>query len=108
MSRYKQYYSYIPYVIGGVLWWKSGNIDKKVVKSYSYNKGTILSQKFKNYTIWDEYVEPLIIKQFGVLFISGHSFIKGMVADNDNKNVINNIMNELEQEIKEEIDTTKE
>lgn len=108
MSRYKNYLNYLPYVVGGVCWYQSGKMDKKFVKEYTYDKGAKLSNKFKNYVVWDDYVEPLIIKQFGILFIGGHSFIKGMVADIENKIIIDNIMDELEQEIKDEIDPNRE
>lgn len=54
------------------------------------------------------YPTNLKIMLYGILFIGGHSFIKGMVADIENKIIIDNIMDELEQEIKDEIDPNRE
>ena len=48
-----------------------------------YNKGRNISQKYKPYAFWDNLVEPFIIRQFGFVFGMGHSFVKGMISDND-------------------------
>jgi hypothetical protein len=64
--------------------------------------GLLLSQKFKPFKCWDAFVEPFIIHQFGVFFIAGHSFIKGLVSDNNDKvgtqSALTNLENVIEQE----------
>lgn len=60
-------------------------LDKEKSKEISFKKGYELSQKFKQFTVWDNYVEPLIINQFSFIFSVSNSFIKGMISDNKNK-----------------------
>lgn len=77
----------------------SYKIDNKSARATSYANGKALSQKFKSYTIWDKCAEPLIIKQFGLVFGIGHSFVKGMISDNDIK-----IDDQLDKVIKDNIE----
>lgn len=66
-------------------WFAANHIDKKSTRAKVYESGRSLSQKYKKYTFWDNLLEPFIIKQFGLFFGIGHSFIKGMISDNDIK-----------------------
>ncbi len=69
----------------GSVWYSSSKVDKKDMRKNMFDRGLNLSQKYKNYKAWDNFVEPFIITQFGLFFGAGHSFIKGMISDNDNK-----------------------
>lgn len=90
-----------PYLYLSIIsyWYVTHNIDNKAARATSYANGKALSQKFKSYTLWDKCAEPFIIKQFGLVFGIGHSFVKGMISDNDVK-----IDNQLEDIIKENIE----
>ena len=92
-----------PYVFIPYGWYKLSKYDKDTVRNFSYNKGLVTSQKFKRYSIWDNYIEPLIIKQFSIIFIGGHSFIEGLASDNLNKNKINKYLDELNDDIETEL-----
>lgn len=85
------------------LWVKLSFLDKDNVKRKSFISGFNLSQKFKPYPVWDKYIEPLFIKQFSIIFISGHSFLSGLVSDNKNKKQINKYMNQMHDNISKEI-----
>ena len=68
-----------------------------------YNKGLTLSQKFKKYYYWDAYVEPFAIRQFAILFTAGNAFIKGMIADNEDKTKVALDMEQFKKDIEEEL-----
>ena len=69
--------------------------SKSKCRNRAYQYGQIVSLKHKNNSYWDNFIEPFIIKQFGFFFGIGHSFIKGMISDNDI-----NIDHKLDEEIK--------
>ena len=73
--------------------------DKIRLRQEAFNKGLGLSQKYKKYKSWDKFVEPFIIKQFGFFFGLGHSFVKGMISDNDKK--IDNQLDDIICEVTE-------
>lgn len=100
MLQYKWYYKY---AVHAVTWYMIGQIDKKYVGQYCYDKGLFLSQKFKKIPMWDRMMEPFIINQFGVIFIAGHSFIKGMVSDNVD-DTAHADLNALHSDIKNQLD----
>ena len=67
--------------------YKLGYADKEEVKEYSFYRGLQISQKFKSVKAWDKYVEPMIIHRFGVMFGAGHSFLEGLISDNEDENI---------------------
>lgn len=91
------------YSIAGLIWYNLSGLDKDKVRANSFNCGFNLSQRFKKYSSWDEYIEPLIIRQFGIIFISGHSFINGLISDNTNKKKITKYMDNMHESIEKEI-----
>lgn len=93
---------YFLYSVMPFIWYNIGTHDKKYTRIVMYNKGLALSQKFKRYPVWDAYVEIFAIRQFTILFTAGNAFIKGMVADNDDKiNVeLDKFNNDIEEELK--------
>jgi len=74
-------------------------MDREKWKEKAFSKGYNLSQNFKNYQSWDDIVEPFLIRQFAFFFGVCNSFIKGLVSDNKNNN--------LDEEIREEICSKK-
>jgi len=95
------------YTVFCAIWYKLGCINTDDVKNKSYIHGYNISQKFKKYPVWDNQVEPLIIKQFSNIFIVGHAFINGLVSDNDDKKKITKHMSSFYKNIKQDIDTGK-
>src|SRR5271169_3540757 len=93
----------IPYIIIPLLWYYIGTHDKNVTRTIMFNKGLIMSQKFKKYPAWDNFVEPFMIRQFSILFSAGNAFIKGMVSDNDDKTIVNLALTELKENVQEEL-----
>jgi len=85
-----------------------GTYDHNYVKHTMFNHGLALSQKFKQYPAWDNYVEPLIVRQSAILFTAGNSFIKGMISDNKNKDDINTSLADYTSHIKQELEEFKE
>ncbi len=94
---------YFMYSISPLIWYYIGTHDKKYTRITMYNKGKILSHKFKKYPIWDAYVEPFAIRQFAILFTGGNAFIKGMISDNENTTEINLAMEQFKNDINEEL-----
>lgn len=82
----------------------SKTLDKDKVRKVAYEKGRNISGKYNKYGFWDNLVEPFIIKQFGLFFGIGHSFIKGMISDNKVKiddqldEIVNDIFNDNNHE----------
>lgn len=74
-------------------------LDREKWKEKAFIEGYELSQNFKNYESWDKYVEPFLIRQFAFFFGVTNSFVKGLISDNKENN--------LDQEIKEEICSKK-
>lgn len=99
----KYIYKFGFYGTSTYLWYKLSFIDQNNVKKNSFDIGFNLSQKFKPYPIWDKYIEPLFIKQFSIIFISGHSFLKGLISDNENKKQMDKYMNQMRKNIQKEI-----
>ena len=58
-------------------------IGESSAKRFAFKKGYSLSQYFQKYPGWNKIVEPLIIRQFGIIFGVSNSFIQGMLSDND-------------------------
>lgn len=85
------------------VWYYLGTLDKKNVRTLSYGSGLLLSQKYKKYPAWDNYVEPMIIRQVSILDCVTHSFIKGMISDNDDKTSVNVAFDELKEEVKKDL-----
>jgi hypothetical protein len=98
---------YVPYIATPVLWYQVGTYNRNDIRDKMYNKGYNLSQQFKEYPAWDNYAEPLIIKQFSIMFTGGNAFIKGMLSDNDNKVNVNKILNEFETTVSNEFEINK-
>lgn len=97
-----------PYVALCVGWSYLDNFDTDKYKTKAFNKGLELSQKFKKYSAWDNYAEPLIVRQFGFLFGVGNSFIKGLLSDNKDHNpVIDETLNEMKNEIDQDLSEFK-
>lgn len=94
---------YIKYIPLPIIWYNLGVYDNKNVKQNMFNAGYNTSQKFKNYTVWDKLVEPFIIRQFSTVFIGGHSFIKGMISDNKDKERIEEYVSNMDNVINDEI-----
>ena len=80
-----------------VVWYYLGTINKDGVKTASFNCGLKLSQKYKKYPAWDDYVEPMLIRQFAIIIYAGHAFIEGMISDNEDKRTVNKALNELNE-----------
>jgi hypothetical protein len=97
-------YKYMPYVIGPILWYQVGTYDRNYIRTKMFDKGYNLSQKFKKYPAWDNYAEPMIIKQFSILFTGGNAFIKGMLSDNEDKAHVTQILEEFESNISKELE----
>lgn len=100
MDQYKKYgkYAIIP-----IIWYTLGRFDRDNVRKNMYNKGYNVSQSMKKIPMWDDYAEPFMINQFSVLFTAGHSFLEGMISDNDNKVRIDDDMKQFDKEIKDEL-----
>ena len=99
-----KYSRYAKWVIIPIVWIKLSYSKRENVKKYMYHKGWVISQKFKGYKVWDSCVEPLVIKQCGLLFTAGNSFLKGLVSDNINQEEIEEEMEDLYEYIQEEIE----
>lgn len=97
-SKFKCFMISTPFV-----WYYLGTLDKKHVRAISYNAGLLLSQKYKKYPTWDAYAEPMIIKQVSILDCVTHSFIKGMISDNDDKILVNLAFDELKEDVKHDL-----
>ena len=97
-------YKFIIYSLP-IIWYYMGTLDKKDVRKISYSAGLYVSQKYKKYPMWDSYVEPLLIRQFTILDCIGHSFIKGMISDNKDKNcelALDELKNTIKQDFEKE------
>jgi hypothetical protein len=86
-------------------WHKIGLYDVDNVRNNSFNNGLKISQKFKQYPVWDRVVEPFLVKQSTVLFTVGHSFMEGMASDNKNQENIKEVIEKAEQLMKKEMDS---
>jgi len=86
-----------------LVWYYLGTMDKKYVRDISFTSGLLFSQKYKKYPAWDNYVEPMLIRQFSILDCAAHSFIKGMISDNENKKSVNLAFDELKNDIKNDL-----
>lgn len=69
----------------GSMYYSAKKVNKKDMRGNMFDRGYNLSQKYKKYRVWDKMVEPFVITQFGLFFGAGHSFIKGMISDNSNR-----------------------
>jgi hypothetical protein len=97
-----------PYLAFCVGWSYIDNFDTEKTKAKAFNKGLSLSQKFKSYSAWDNYVEPLIVRQFSFIFGVSNSFIKGLISDNVGDNeVIDETLEEMKKEIEDDLNDIK-
>lgn len=87
-----------------IVWYYAGTFERDNVKRYMFNKGFDLSQKFKKYPQWDNYVEPVIINQFSIIFTGGNAFIKGLISDNDNIEEISQDLESYKKSIEHDLD----
>ena len=99
----KNYLKYATYFMTPITWYYIGTFDRENIRSSMYNSGYNLSQRFKQYPTWDKYAEPIMVKQFSILFTGGNAFIKGMLSDNENKKSVNKTLNEFKNEIEKEL-----
>lgn len=99
----KRVLKYSPYLGIGLGWIYISSFDKIDAKKSAYNKGYMLSQKFKKYPSWDRYMEPFIINQFAFLFGVSNAFIKGLISDNEPNPFIKESLEEMNNEITEDI-----
>ena len=101
-------FKYTAIALMPISWYYIGTHEKEYVKKTMFNKGLALSQKFKKYPQWDNYVEPAIVKQASILFAGGNAFIKGMASDNEDKSKINKSIEMYKKDIETELnDITK-
>jgi hypothetical protein len=75
--------------VGAVAWKYIDSLESDATKKIAYDKGREFSQSMKSKSAvlklgWDDYVEPLIVKQFAVVFGVTNAFILGMLSDNEN------------------------
>lgn len=87
--------------------YKLKNMEKNYVETKMFQKGFNVSQKFKNYQVWDNFFEPIIIRQASILFVGIHSFLEGLTSDNNNKDAINNSFKEFNKIVTDEIEKNK-
>ncbi len=85
-----------------ILWYSLGHLPKDDLRKVSYQSGLWVSQKYKKYPAWDRCIEPIIIRQLSVIDCISHSFVKGMISDNE-KTLFEELTKELKNEIKEEL-----
>lgn len=94
---------YSVYAGTAYVWYKLYQCDRKYVRTYMFNQGQNVSQKMKVIPYWDRYAEPFIIKEFGILFTAGNSFIKGLVSDNEDTESIKNSLEKYNSDVEQEI-----
>jgi hypothetical protein len=85
------------------MWYKLSTCEQPKVRKYMFRRGYNTSQQLKKYSVWDDCIEPLIIRQFGIIFTGGHAFIYGMTLDNDDQDGIHKDLNYLKDDIEREI-----
>ena len=107
MLRLRNFAKYGSYIAGPTLWYYVGTYDKEIVKRNMFNRGFNLSQKFKQYPIWDNFIEPAVVRRSSIVFAAGNSFIKGMISDNQNTEEINKSIAVYKAEIEEELKDIK-
>lgn len=100
---FKSCFKYAPYFATPIAWYYIGTFDRDNIRKSMYCKGFNLSQKFKRYPVWDRYAEPIIVKQFSILFTGGNAFIKGMLSDNLNKQSVDKTLKQFNDEIQKEL-----
>ena len=103
-------FRWIRYAIYNVpfMWYYLGTCDKNDVRNISFSCGLYLSQKYKKYPMWDNVIEPAVIRQFAVLDCASHSFIKGMISDNEKNEKLELALEELKKIDKEDSFANKE
>ena len=83
--------------------YKLNQNDKEYIRRVSFNKGRNVSQKFKEYQAWHQYIEPLVISKFSTFFTATHCFIEGLVSDNKHMDEIKKDLQVMHKDIIEEI-----
>ena len=68
----------------GLLWKTVDSLDKDTVKKIAFQKGFEISQKYKDYEVWENGIEPFLISQLHFITTVSNSFIKGLLSDNKN------------------------
>jgi len=87
------------YIGLGIGWYSLSQMDQNQAKNNAYQYGFELSQHFKQYPVWDKYMEPFMVNQFAFLFCLGNSFINGMISDNEHDPKIEESLEEIKKEI---------
>lgn len=95
---------------GAIVWKYIDSLESDATKKIAYEKGRDFSQSMKTKSTvlkvtWDDYFEPLIVKQFAVVFGVTNAFILGMLSDNDH--ISKSITDDLKM-LKGDIDTDEE
>lgn len=103
--NYWAFVKYGSYLSMLYLWYKLYKCDREYVRKYFFEKGKMISGKMKFTKYWDLYAEPFIIKEFGIIFTAGNSFIKGLVSDNDDTEKIISNIEVLTEQVKEELES---
>lgn len=94
------------YFIAPISWYYIGTRDEEHIKQVMYNKGLYISSQFKQYKVWDAYVEPSIIRQMSIIFKAGDAFIKGLVSDNDTDLLVE-YKHDIEKELEDNLNHDK-
>jgi hypothetical protein len=76
-----------------------GTHDEDLLRKKMFKKGLALSQRFKRYPAWDNYIEPMIVVQFGIIFAGCSAFVKGMLSDNADIHEISVYKDTIEKEL---------
>lgn len=85
------------------IWYYVGAQDVEFVRTKNFNAGASVSQQFKAYPLWDGMIEPLLIRQFTIVFVAGHSFILGMASDNPQDQHIDKELLKMDESIEHTI-----
>ena len=101
MSRFLARYALLGSLsLGGASWYQLGQQELKMIKTSAFDGGVKFSQNFRSWPVWDSIVEPILVKQFTILFGAGHSFILGMASDNEDQTAIQSQIRQMDQEIR--------
>ena len=83
-------------------------IGESPAKRFAFRKGYRLSQHFQKYPGWNSVVEPLLIRQFAIIFGVSNSFIQGMLSDNENVQKDQELLKQSVMEQFEDHETSRE
>ena len=94
---------YVLLVALPISWYSIGILNKDQVRKYMFYTGKYVSSKCSKIPYWEKCAEPLIIRQFAVIFTAGDALIEGMISDNKNKKEIGIVIEEFEKSILDDI-----